>query len=112
MFLNNGKSASVGIFFIGTELLVIDSILVFHGIFVCNLNLVLTSHCFPPRCARELQMTSKTDVFAFGVVLAELVTGQRALIRNNQEPNKMKSLVSVVSSQLMMILTHCCQMGT
>ncbi|EOY20853.1 Kinase family protein / peptidoglycan-binding LysM domain-containing protein, putative [Theobroma cacao] len=58
--------------------------------------LVGTPGYIAPECARELQMTSKTDVFAFGVVLAELVTGQRALIRNNQEPNKMKSLVSVI----------------
>lgn len=42
-------------------------------------------------------MTTKTDVFAFGVVLAELITGQRALIRDNREPNKMKSLITVVS---------------
>jgi hypothetical protein len=45
-------------------------------------------------------MTSKTDVFSFGVVLAELITGQRALARDNGQPNKMKVLVSVVSSDL------------
>lgn len=45
-------------------------------------------------------MTSKTDVFAFGVVLAELITGQRALVCDNQEPNRFKSLVSVVSQHL------------
>ncbi|KAF8408285.1 hypothetical protein HHK36_007434 [Tetracentron sinense] len=58
--------------------------------------LVGTPGYLPPESVRELQMTSKTDVFAFGVVLAELITGQRALIRDNREPNKMKSLTSVV----------------
>jgi len=42
-------------------------------------------------------VTIKTDVFAFGVVLSELITGKRALFRDNQQPNNMKSLVTVVS---------------
>ncbi|GFY91413.1 protein kinase family protein [Actinidia rufa] len=46
---------------------------------------------------KELQVTTKTDVFAFGVVVAELITGQRALIRDNREPNKMKSLITVMA---------------
>ncbi|KAI3885376.1 hypothetical protein MKX03_035899 [Papaver bracteatum] len=58
--------------------------------------LVGTPGYLPPESVFELQRTSKSDVFAFGVVLAELITGQRALIRNNQEPEKMKSLISVV----------------
>ncbi|XP_058080049.1 lysM domain receptor-like kinase 3 [Magnolia sinica] len=59
-------------------------------------HLVGTPGYLPPESVRELQMTSKTDVFAFGVVLAELITGQRALIRDNREPNRMKSLTSIV----------------
>ncbi|KAG9449785.1 hypothetical protein H6P81_009750 [Aristolochia fimbriata] len=60
--------------------------------------LVGTPGYLPPESVLELQMTSKTDVFAFGVVLGELITGLRALIRDNREPNKMKSLISVISS--------------
>lgn len=41
-------------------------------------------------------MTTKSDVYAFGVVLAELITGLRALMRDKKEVNKMKSLISIV----------------
>ncbi|KAL6011439.1 hypothetical protein ACLOJK_001887 [Asimina triloba] len=59
--------------------------------------LVGTPGYLPPESVRQLQTTSKTDVFAFGVVLAELITGRRALVRDNQETNGMKSLTSLVS---------------
>ncbi|XP_059636019.1 lysM domain receptor-like kinase 3 [Cornus florida] len=59
--------------------------------------LVGTPGYLPPESVKELQVTTKTDVFAFGVVLAELITGQRALIRDKGEPNKMKALITVVN---------------
>ncbi|KAK3228096.1 hypothetical protein Dsin_007958 [Dipteronia sinensis] len=57
--------------------------------------LVGTPGYIAPECVRELQMTSKTDVYAFGVVLAELVTGQRALNRD-KETNRVKSLATTI----------------
>jgi hypothetical protein len=48
------------------------------------------------RSVLELHMTTKSDVYAFGVVLAELITGLRALIRDNKEVNKTKSIISIV----------------
>lgn len=59
--------------------------------------LVGTPGYLPPESVKELQVTAKTDVFAFGVVLAELITGQRALIRDNREPTRMKSLITLIS---------------
>ncbi|XP_019166622.1 PREDICTED: lysM domain receptor-like kinase 3 [Ipomoea nil] len=58
--------------------------------------LVGTPGYLPPESVKELQITTKTDVFAFGVVLAELITGRRALYRNNKDPNKTKSLISLM----------------
>ncbi|KAI3694185.1 hypothetical protein L1987_77146 [Smallanthus sonchifolius] len=60
--------------------------------------LVGTPGYLPPECVKELHVTTKTDVFAFGVVLAELITGKRALMRDNREPNKMKSLITVITN--------------
>ncbi|XP_031265360.1 lysM domain receptor-like kinase 3, partial [Pistacia vera] len=62
--------------------------------------LVGTPGYLPPESVKELQVTTKTDIFAFGVVLAELITGQRALIRDNREPTKMKSLITIINKVL------------
>ncbi|GAU33821.1 hypothetical protein TSUD_221580 [Trifolium subterraneum] len=59
--------------------------------------LVGTPGYLPPESVKELQVTIKTDVFAFGVVLSELITGKRALFRDNKEANNMKSLIAVVN---------------
>lgn len=58
--------------------------------------LVGTPGYLPPESVLELHMTTKSDVYAFGVVLAELITGLRALIRDNKEVNKMKSIISIM----------------
>ncbi|PNY17791.1 lysM domain receptor-like protein kinase 3-like protein, partial [Trifolium pratense] len=59
--------------------------------------LVGTPGYLPPESVKELQVTIKTDVFAFGVVLSELITGKRALFRDNKEANNMKSLIAIVN---------------
>ncbi|XP_038685793.1 lysM domain receptor-like kinase 3 [Tripterygium wilfordii] len=58
--------------------------------------LVGTPGYIAPESVSELQITSKTDVFAFGVVLAELIIGKRALFRESRETSWMKSLISIM----------------
>ncbi|KAL3748158.1 hypothetical protein ACJRO7_009397 [Eucalyptus globulus] len=50
----------------------------------------------PPESFRKLRLTSKGDVYDFGVVLAEIVTGQCALARDDRDPNNFRTLVSTM----------------
>ncbi|KAJ1399509.1 Serine/threonine-protein kinase, active site [Sesbania bispinosa] len=59
--------------------------------------LVGTPGYLPPESVKEFQVTVKTDVFAFGVVLSELITGKRALFRDNREATSTKSLIALVN---------------
>ncbi|KAI5007508.1 hypothetical protein ZWY2020_051604 [Hordeum vulgare] len=68
--------------------------------------LVGTPGYLPPESVRELHMTTKSDVYAFGVVLAELITGLRALVRDNKEANKTKSLISTLANISMWCLSE------
>ncbi|KAF7809328.1 lysM domain receptor-like kinase 3 [Senna tora] len=59
--------------------------------------LVGTPGYLPPESVKELHVNAKTDVFAFGVVLSELITGKRALFRESPGAPKMRSLISVIN---------------
>lgn len=57
-----------------------------------------------PEYVRDGYATSKSDVYAFGVVLMELIAGQRAILKTESNPDPQsphsKSLVSVMLSAL------------
>ncbi|PKA65282.1 LysM domain receptor-like kinase 3 [Apostasia shenzhenica] len=58
--------------------------------------LVGTPGYLPPEALVECQTSTKTDVFAFGVVIAELITGCRPLVRDHKEPAKTQSLITLI----------------
>ncbi|CAN0901192.1 LysM domain receptor-like kinase 3 [Linum grandiflorum] len=59
--------------------------------------LIGTMGYMAPESVRELQITTKSDVFAFGVVLAELVTAQNAVVIDRLEPTRIKSLAITIT---------------
>ncbi|KAL3748163.1 hypothetical protein ACJRO7_009402 [Eucalyptus globulus] len=70
---------------------------------VFAIRVVGTPGYIPPESVCELQMTSKGDVYAFGVVLAEIVTGQRALARDDRDPSKFRTLVPTAKNHKILL---------
>lgn len=50
-----------------------------------------------PRYARYGDVSPKIDVFAFGVVLYELISAKEAIVRINGSATESKGLVALVS---------------
>jgi chitin elicitor receptor kinase 1 len=49
------------------------------------------------RYAKYGDVSTKVDVFAFGVVLYELISAKEAVVRANDSPSESKGLISLVS---------------
>lgn len=48
------------------------------------------------RYAQYGEVSPKIDVYAFGVVLFELISGKEAIVRTNEPENESKGLVALV----------------
>jgi chitin elicitor receptor kinase 1 len=49
------------------------------------------------RYAKYGGVSTKVDVFAFGVVLYELISAKEAVVRANDSPSESKGLIGLVS---------------
>lgn len=54
------------------------------------------SESFLCRYAQYGDVSSKIDVYAFGVVLYELISSKEAIVRTNEPENESKGLVALV----------------
>jgi len=48
------------------------------------------------RYAQYGEVSPKIDVYAFGVVLFELISGKQAIVKTNEAKNESKGLVALV----------------
>ncbi|CAM6109611.1 unnamed protein product [Calypogeia fissa] len=53
-----------------------------------------------PECVRDSQATAKSDVYAFGVVLFELITGKGAILVGTTSGSERRSLISYMLSAM------------
>lgn len=58
------------------------------------------------RYAQYGEVSPKIDVYAFGVVLLELVSGKEAIIKTNEPESESKGLVALVVSFSLPLLAH------
>ena len=56
----------------------------------------LTKCIFLCRYAQYGEVSPKIDIYAFGVVLYELISGKEAIIKTNETVNESKGLVALV----------------
>ncbi|MQM09264.1 hypothetical protein Taro_042131, partial [Colocasia esculenta] len=62
--------------------------------------LVGTFGYLPPEYARYGDISPKTDVYAFGVVLYELISAKEAIVKTNESHNESRGLVSLFQGAL------------
>ncbi|RZB90000.1 Chitin elicitor receptor kinase 1 isoform A [Glycine soja] len=71
-----------------------------YGSSSLHTRLVGTFGYMPPEYAQYGDVSSKIDVYAFGVVLYELISGKEAIVKINEPENESKGLVSLFEEVL------------
>ncbi|KAK7332361.1 hypothetical protein VNO80_29112 [Phaseolus coccineus] len=71
-----------------------------YGSSSLNTRLVGTFGYMPPEYAQYGDVSSKVDVYAFGVVLYELISGKEAIVKTNDPESESKGLVALFEEVL------------
>ncbi|KAK7412693.1 hypothetical protein VNO78_04248 [Psophocarpus tetragonolobus] len=71
-----------------------------YGSSSLHTRLVGTFGYMPPEYAQYGDVSSKIDVYAFGVVLYELISGKEAIVKTNEPENESKGLVALFEEVL------------
>ncbi|RZB90001.1 Chitin elicitor receptor kinase 1 isoform B [Glycine soja] len=75
-----------------------------YGSSSLHTRLVGTFGYMPPEYAQYGDVSSKIDVYAFGVVLYELISGKEAIVKINEPENESKGLVSLTRMKILVNL--------